>query len=357
VALSLSDEQKFVSRELLKFNKPIQTLGGYAGTGKSTVISHLMNILPNWKVCAFTGKAANVLRKKGVPATTIHSLIYKPLVDDKGDVIPDENGNPTFVLTSELDAEGIIIDEASMISRELYEDLVSFNLPIIFVGDHGQLEPVGQDMNLMAHPDFTLETIHRNAGEVARFCEFIRRGYRPAAFQTSFEGKVHFLNRFQAEQYITDVDQIICAFNRTRVQINKRVRAKLGMPEGDSPVVGDRIMCLKNNNQIGLFNGMQGTVDFIYSRKNRMHFRNDEGNVFDINFDPKQFNEEQYKLSFRRGDPDPFDFAYCITVHKSQGSEWNKLMVFEQRGGNWDHRRWSYTAASRAEDEIYWIVL
>ena len=75
----LSDEQKFVSRELLKFHKPIQTLGGYAGTGKSTVISHLIDILPNWKVCAFTGKAANVLRKKGVPATTIHSLIYKPL--------------------------------------------------------------------------------------------------------------------------------------------------------------------------------------------------------------------------------------------------------------------------------------
>ena len=74
----LSAEQQEAVEQLLSFPNTIQTLGGYAGTGKSTVVKQLKQQLPNFAVCAFTGKAAHVLRRKGVAAKTIHSLIYTP---------------------------------------------------------------------------------------------------------------------------------------------------------------------------------------------------------------------------------------------------------------------------------------
>jgi hypothetical protein len=326
-------------------------------THNTTIVRNLLEILKNWKACAYTGKAASVLRQKGVPASTIHSLIYKPVTDGDGNMVLDEYGNPQFSLVSDLEADGIIVDEASMISKDLFEDLLSYHLPIVFVGDHGQLEPIGEDINLMKNLDFKLETIHRNAGEIARFCDWIRKGYRPAAFQNSFEGKVHFLTRWQADKYLTQVDQSICAFNATRVQINRKTRAFLGKGNSDSPVVGDRVMCLRNNHKIGLYNGMQGEIKYLHPKKNRMHFKADEGSVYDLVFDAKNFNEEKYDLRGRRDDPDPFDYCYGITAHKSQGSEWDNVMVYEQKGSGWDHRRWCYTAASRAANKLYWVVL
>jgi len=350
--MKLSEEQKAIIRALLEFRKPVQTLGGYAGTGKSTIVLHLYNALPNCAVCAFTGKAADVLRKKGVPATTIHKLIYKPMIGEDGRAIKDHNGNPIFVKAEKLDAEQILVDEASMISRDLYEDLVSFGLPIIFVGDHGQLEPVGEQINLMQNPDFRLETIHRNAGEIAHFCNWIRQGYKPAAFARYLrEGKVQFVNRWQAEAYYPQMDQVICAFNRTRVEINTKIRAALGLTPG-KPVVGDRVMCLKNNNQIGLFNGMQGVIRELH-RHNRMVFQTDD-TLFDVHFDRGQFGRETYDFEGGSKDPDPFDWCYAVTTHKAQGSEWPRVLVKEQKSRNWDHRRWAYTAASRAQIELVW---
>ncbi|MFN9959486.1 MAG: hypothetical protein ACK55I_40875, partial [bacterium] len=70
-----------------------------------------------------------------------------------------------------------------MVGKTIYEDLRSFGKPLIFVGDHGQLEPIGDDFNLMREPDYRLETIHRNAGEIAHFAEYVRQGYRPSSWE------------------------------------------------------------------------------------------------------------------------------------------------------------------------------
>ena len=114
--MKLSDEQKHVIREVLRFEKDVQKVSGYAGTGKSTVIKHLASLLPGFAVCAYTGKAASVLTKKGVPASTIHSLIYKAFTD---------GGKVRFSLNSSLECEGIIVDEASMVGKAIYQDLLS----------------------------------------------------------------------------------------------------------------------------------------------------------------------------------------------------------------------------------------
>ena len=354
----LTKEQNEVYDNILSSIKSqqITTLGGFAGTGKTTVVSHLINKLPNWKVAAFTGKASNVLRKKGVlDASTIHSTIYKPRTDEYGNVIVDKNGVPIFDLASSIECEGFIIDEASMVPEELQIDLKSFGIPVIYVGDHGQLPPIGKDNYLMQQPMFKLEKIHRNAGEIAMFCEYIRRGYSPRSFSQYSKGSVEFISRRQAEKQWKNADQIICAFNKTRVEINKNIRKQLGF-EGNWPQIGDKIMCLKNNSQAKLFNGMQGIVkSFSYKHKNKFTFESDE-TLFDVFFDPSQFNKEKMEFIGSKDDPMPFDFCYCATCHKCQGDEFDLGYVLEQSCDLWEFKRWAYTAASRFKQKLYWVI-
>lgn len=345
--ITLTEEQNAALAEIKKLNEPIQSLGGFAGTGKTTVISHLIQDkkFSRFAVCAYTGKAANVLRRKGIKeASTIHSLIYEPEKDD--------DGNLVFVLRPGLGCDGIIVDEASMVGKELYSDLVAFNLPTIFVGDHGQLEPVGEGMNLMAKPDYTLETIHRNAGEIAFFAEFLRKGNRANNWDST-EGKVQFVDKMNVYDHLDQVDQIICAYNRTRVGINKLVRSKLGYTP-DYPQVGDRIMCLKNNKQRFLFNGMQGSITSL--RRNQIKFLTNSDEELQVRFDPKIFHKEKNDFkNWSKDHPDPFDYAYCATAHKCQGDEFSKVMVLEQQCDLWKHERWTYTAASRAKEQLLWV--
>lgn len=351
--MDLTKEQKYVIYNLVKNARSgteIQTLGGYAGTGKTVVVRYLKHFLPNYAVAAYTGKAAAILRKKGVQATTIHSLIYHPLTD--------RHGNVHFVLVDKdnINCDGFIIDEASMVSEEIYEDLMSFGLPIIFVGDHGQLEPVNSDFNLMANPMYKLETIHRNAGEIAQFANILREGYPARSFKPK-TGAVKLLWPNQVNnQLMNSEDQIICAFNKTRVEINNRIRAFRGYQNLIER--GEKIICLRNNRQLALFNGMQGIVLDYYKerKKNFIDFQFEDFIYNKVSIDINQFGKETNEFEFSKDSPNPFDYAICITTHKSQGDEWDKVMVIEQRSKKWDHRRWAYTAASRAREHLDWVL-
>ena len=342
--MRLTDEQKHVIREVLKFPKNEMTIGGRAGCGKTTVIKHLIEMLPKFAVCAYTGKAANVLRRKGVEAKTIHSLIYKAYTD--------ENNKVFFSLASSIDYEGIIVDEASMVSEAIYRDLKYFNKPIIFVGDHGQLEPVGDKFNLMSNPDYKLETIHRNAGEIAHFAEFIRQGYRPSGWwaRNGTGGKVQFVPKNSYRKLVIDADQTICAYNKTRAELNLTARDMMGMPS--EPIVGDRVMCLRNNSQAGLFNGMQGTIGELFEN-DFMLFSSDD-HQSEVCFDREVFGQVKYDFDHDRDSPMPFDYCYATTCHKCQGSQYDSVLVMEQRCDLWDHKRWAYSAASRAINKLYW---
>jgi exodeoxyribonuclease-5 len=180
VHYTLTPEQQAVYEAAVKLPRRQQTIGGYAGTGKTVLVPKFVQAFPSFKVCAFTGKAAHVLKDRGVEATTIHSRIYN-LLKDKDNKPLLKDGKPQFVRKSHLDCGGFIIDEASMIDAQLYRDLTSFGLPIIFLGDHGQLEPVGEDIYLMKNPDYRLEKVHRNAGEIQRFSVHVRNGGEPGA--------------------------------------------------------------------------------------------------------------------------------------------------------------------------------
>jgi exodeoxyribonuclease-5 len=348
--MHLTAEQRTVFRDVLRGldHAPVQTVGGLAGTGKTVLVQALAEALPGFAPCAFTGKAAHVLRGRGVPgASTLHSLIYhRPETGADGSV-HFERKDP-----DQVRCRGFLVDEASMISRSLYSDITSYGRPVVFVGDHGQLEPVGEDVNLMKTPDYCLETVHRNAGPVARFAGHLRAGL-PAHTFPGGPG-VHLLDhRRVREDVLRDADQLLVGFNRTRVAQNAYVRQLLG--RGDKLEVCDRVVCLRNSREWGLFNGQQGTVTDLDDGGPTLDFKADDGSLYrGVPYDPSVFGQEKPILCFDRDAPLAFDFAYAVTCHKAQGSEWDSVFVLEQTCPKWDQDRWNYTAASRARKRLWW---
>ncbi len=367
----LSWEQVGAADVLLNSTEQVRTLGGYAGTGKTRLLTFLAAHLPGYSVCSFTGKVAALLRKKGIPrARTIHSTIYDREVSPEGRVTWRKKHKRAV-------GNGFIVDEASMVSKPMLEDMLSFGVPIIAIGDHGQLPPVGEDAGLMKEPMAVLEKIHRNAGPIARFAEFLRQGGE-ARDWTPREGKGVYVmvGRQVPDTSLRNADQILCAFNKTRVKLNRHVRdlrflagdmprrpGELFTVADNAPRVGDRVICLMNSGS--LFNGQQGVVRDVESglrpEDNTMAFDPDDDpqntHLF-VHYDPAAFNREKVPKNPGRDwrNPVPFDYAYAVTVHKFIGDEADKVIVFEERCGLWEHARWAYTAASRARESVIWVT-
>jgi len=382
------------------------TMGGYAGTGKTTIISHL---LKQWKkldiaVCAFTGKAASVLRSKGVHgATTMHKLIYEPVdyckncmcvvntvkvpVDEaepkakQGDLLdevdlppPEKEGKfqkvcakcntekylkVIFVKVPLIEADLVIVDEASMLSLRLVEDLEELARKILYVGDHGQLEPIGKDPGIMHSPQIRLEQIHRQAegSPIIQFAHFVRTNHHPRKWQGAAEAIVH--RRPKASpQMLAECDVVLCGYNKTRVAVNKAIRRHRGFSD-ELPEIGERVICLQNDSDLGLFNGLLLHVEGRRGQRwgsPKFDFVDAVGNRYlDMRIYPEQFNQEKKPEHVRKG-TGLFDFGYALTTHKAQGSEFNRVAVLEQIAGSWNPSRWRYTAATRAAQRLeYWL--
>lgn len=361
--IDLTDEQNAVADAALSFiHRPWKKdlrIGGLAGTGKTVLINHLRRKTET-NVCAFTGKAANVLRGKGVDdARTIHSLIYVPDADEEGDV------NFKLKEPHTINAP-IIVDEASMVTRQLYEDLLSFEVPLLFIGDHGQLEPVGDNPKLMLEPDHTLEQIHRQAAgsPIIRFAHAIRNGDDPMEAQSEANeaGRVDVV--IEGRVRLSEIDQAIVAFNKRRVELNARFRKAKGF-EGQWPVVGDRLICLRNEKRAGLFNGLQATVKTLPELQGDWltgEVETEDGRNIIVNMLADQFNAERaVERAPRRLGGNKitlWDYGYAVTCHKAQGSEFDTVMVVDTHlPRKWDERRWRYTAATRAAKRLVWRVI
>lgn len=384
--MKLSGDQKKALNSLLDWhgseNKgQFITLGGYAGTGKTTLISLLRQRLwsKNKKLkvafCSYTGKAARVLRLRlsGSGSLlsqdfvgTIHSLIYSPIEDEKTKEIIG------WKLKSKIEADLIVIDEASMVDGAIWRDLLSFGLPIIAVGDHGQLPPIKESFNLMASPQLILEEIHRQAKDnpIIKLSLLARQeGKIPSG---TFGKRVAKMNRQEVEARMAmeellanynDETLVLCGFNLTRIRLNRQIRQFLGFVE-PVPQRNDRVICLRNNHEAGIFNGMLGTV-LSLKDKNEEWYKvkiamDGEESSYRGQILKKQFNSREpinfteYRRLATQGDL--FDFGYALTVHKAQGSQARRVILFEERFSKMDDetwRRWLYTAVTRAEEELF----
>lgn len=362
-----------------KDHEPYTCIAGYAGTGKSTLIRFIisaLNIDPD-DVCyvAYTGKAAQVLRSKGCPnAMTAHRLLYKSVQKDDGTFVHFPK-RPLFPFAL------IVVDEISMLPKPMWELLLSHRIHVIALGDPGQLPPVMAESNgVLDTPHIFLDEVMRQAAEseIIRLTMDIRegKGLTPMLGQ-----EVRIVGREELLQpgFLAWGDQIICGKNETRNQINKVMRQIKMNTEGVEPLVGDRIICLHNEweciNLTGdaLVNGLSGTItDLKYTNDNPFMEKTpiidfqpdiDDSDTFrGLEADYKLFtehvptvNKETFKKIPKFYRPKEFDYGYCITCHKAQGSEYDKVIVLEEylRGESKDgHSRWLYTAATRAAKKL-----
>ncbi len=356
--------------------RPLLTLGGYAGTGKTTTLGAIAASLGHVRIayCCFTGKASLVLagklRAAGVNPEycgTVHSLIYE--CDRK-------NGITRWHRVPRLDFDLLIIDEASMIGDELYRDLASYKIPILAVGDHGQLPPVSGKMNLMADPEIKLEHIHRQAegSPIIRLSMMARLDGRiPVGVYGPGVCKV---SGFNFDRIRNPKDGVVlCGTNSTRVGMNASLRRRTG-----PPVPGERVVCLRNDREANVFNGSIGEIVSLddecpnagqpkwegpgYLCKPGCHKH--YGGV--VQFDDvtwegpivkDQFGAPKTIDEYERTQPGctlggQFDYGYCLTTHKSQGSDWEAVIVVEEC--SWmsqeDRARWLYTSVTRAKSKL-----
>lgn len=383
--MQLSSDKKDILKQLINWlqeDHPTNhiSVGGYAGTGKTTLIALLRKILqqkkPKLKIAfvCFTGKATqvlqNYLKKAGAVQPqdfigTIHSLIYTPIVNKSG-IITGWEKKP------KLEADLVIIDEASMVSAEIWQDLSSFNKPIMAFGDHGQLPPIQGSFSLMSNPHLKLETIHRQEANnpIIQVSILAReQGKIPIKRFSPLVEKLDQENPETQERVGELLDQfdqdtlVLCGYNWTRVQLNQEIRQRLGFYE-PTPQSGDRVICLRNNHVHKIYNGMLGTIQNLHREDETWYLAeikmDDRKELYSGLIAVEQFNSKG-ALNFgkKRRETvmgDLFDFGYALTVHKAQGSQAKRVILFEQRFSKMDDeewRRWLYTGVTRAEEELY----
>jgi len=342
-----------VGRWLKQGEPQVFRLFGYAGVGKTTLARHIAEgARGETAFAAFTGKAALVMRSKGCAgATTIHALIYR--------ATEGAEGAPTFTLNADGPASKaglIVIDECSMVDGELARDLLSFGKPILVLGDPFQLPPVkGGGFFTDGAPDVMLTQIHRQAQDnpIIRLSELVRSG---GELSVGDYGETRVIPRAAVDSaQVLGADQVLVGVNRTRRAYNQRMRDLKGFSE-PLPVVGDRLVCLRNDRTKGLINGGLWRVEGLSGVKKdfvKMTLRSeDEGSRPTVKVAVLKafFEGKEGELGFpMRRESDEFDYGYALTVHKAQGSQWDDVMLFDESFAFREHRaRWLYTGLTRA---------
>lgn len=343
-------------------------LFGFAGTGKTTLAIEIAGIADG-KVLfgAFTGKAALVLQRKGCAgATTIHSMIYKPPKDDD-ERLP--GGELAFRLNPDSpvkDASLVIIDEVSMVGEELAADLLSFGTRVLVLGDPAQLPPVkGAGYFTEGHkPDVMLTEIHRQAADnpIIAMATKVRQG---EALKLGTYGTSCVLPRAKfGQSVVMGADQLLVGMNKTRWSSNARIRGLKGYLD-KFPMVGERLVCLKNSKDKGLLNGGLWTVSAMPENANRACIKMEvvsqdlEGFGAEVLVPVQFFMSHEQQQDFEQRQPklarmyDQFNWGYALTCHKAQGSQWNNVAIIDE---SWvfkeDRWRWIYTALTRAVERV-----
>jgi exodeoxyribonuclease-5 len=371
----------------------VRKLFGYAGTGKSTLAEEINAMVDGRALaCAYTGKAASVMAKKGLPgASTVHSLIYTPAgdgqqrvkeleaelkllekVEDKSRGLAmrltavrrslDEakaNSGPQFVLKEESEvsyAPLVILDECSMVGERMAEDLLSFGVRLLVLGDPAQLPPVrGTGYFIEGAPHNMLTEVHRQARDnpIIDIATRVREGRR---LDLGEYGNSRVVSRVDAQDACSH-DQVLCGTNKKRQAINARHREIDGR-QGLFPNAGERLICLKNNRELGLLNGtMWDCIEDVRPPdpdEEQVYLRiapEEGGESMGVPAEVALWHDDMLKPDWRsRGQH--FTYGYAVTVHKAQGSQWDEVLLFDDWPSPDTHRNWLYTGVTRAAERL-----
>ena len=392
--MELNEKQKnglALALQRYKNKEKYTVIAGYAGAGKSTLVRFIIEELKTYGVketdvcfACFTGKAAQVLLKKGNKnVITLHKLLYKS--------IPKESGGFVRIPNPSIPYKIVVVDEVSMAPKTLMDLLFKHDVYVICLGDPFQLPPVDkkEDNHLLDAPHIFLDEIMRQAqeSEIIQLSMAIREN-RPIEV---FQGKeVQILNKEELNTgMLTWADQILVATNATRVSINTQMRKLLNF--GEKPQDGDKIICLRNywdcfsDNEEPLVNGTIGILKDSFLTKRYLprivkstdglshidlimgDFISDSGMYFhSLEMDKKMIDTGEFSLDWktvyqlnrnpktRDIPPLEFTYGYAITCHKAQGSEWDKVLVIEEKFpfDKTEHARWLYTAVTRSSEKL-----
>jgi exodeoxyribonuclease-5 len=221
----------------------------------------------------------------------------------------------------------------------------------------------------MAVPDLRLEEIHRQSAadpdglailNIARWAR--ERGHIPHGWYGPQAVKIRPAELGATGLHPGDSDMILCATNRTRAYHNDQMRAWYG--RSGPPQPGDVVICLRNNHAEGLFNGQRGVIREAGAARRR----GDEdvrGMVIELDALDEPWQGDVALKCFgappetargiRDRDLALFDYGYALTVHKSQGSEADNVVVIEEGwppAGTETRARWLYTAVTRAKKSL-----
>ena len=370
-------------------NEKYTVISGYAqvGTGKSTLVKFIIDALDvdqdKVAYATYTGKAAEVLRKKGNPnAMTLHKLLY--------DSIPRQGGGFIRIPKKQLDYSIVVVDEVSMVPKTMVDMLLAHRVYVIFLGDPFQLPQIDKKEihTLLDKPHIFLDQVMRQAAEseIIQLTMKIRNGE-----DIPFMHGKEVIVAPKAELvtgHLTWADIIICATNKTRHNMNRQKRELLGY----SGVLqtGERIIVKRNywedcdEDGNALVNGTVGTVanpyeSFVripsYVKNDRRDlpligciFTPDGGKSFDtFEIDKDYLLKEEpcvdWRVSYQLGKlkpkigdilPKQATYGYALTCHAAQGSEFDKVLVIEESFpfDKVEHQRWLYTAATRAAEKL-----
>lgn len=379
-------------------------LFGFAGTGKTTLARHFAEGIEGTVLFgAYTGKAAHVLKQKGCAgARTIHSMIYHSkeaarshikemelelaelMAELRAEGADDEQiarhqnvrnlrkqlederakaARPMFALNPDSDvkrAKLVVIDECSMVDGQMGQDLLSFGCKVLVLGDPAQLPPVGGAgfFTEGVRPEVMLTDIHRQAEDnpIIAMATRVREG---KALELGSYGGSSVIERADIRQDdVMNAGQVLVGRNATRHASNKRLRALLGFQSEGQPEPDDKLVCLRNNNDLGLLNGSLWRVEevgHVGSETCHMTVRPEEGgSEQELEAHMHYFQGRADKLGWwEKKDAQEFDYGYALTCHKAQGSQWDNVMVFDE---SWvfrqDRHRWLYTAITRAAERV-----
>jgi len=377
---------------------------GYGGTGKSTCVEHIVKEIDGRVLfAAFSGKAASVMRRKGcVGATTIHRLAYRPAgdppsaeqvaklrdeiarlraVNDLGahataDKLVEQlkqteedskRKGPRFSLNLESEikyAKLVVIDECSFVDRRVGEDLESFGTKLLVLGDPAQLPPVyGSGYFTSREPDVFLDEILRQEldNPIRQICEKARRG-EALAYGKYGDSEVLPYGDPRVQDLVLAADIVIVGRNKTRHACNNKIRRLLGRADSLAPIVGDRVICLRNDHDLGILNGTQWKVERCVSDLEKLTAQigissaddEERSDTVDCETWLHHFMGREDELaSVNRRECVELDFGNAITGHKSQGSEWPNVVVFDESSAfRSNARQWRYTAFSRASKRL-----
>lgn len=387
--------------------KPTFYLAGPAGSGKSTITKYATaDVRGRIVYCAPTGKAALVMRRKGCSgARTIHQTIYRPAGDPPSPEVieklreeikrlyqvnepgaratadrlveqlqraEDESKRkgPRFSLNLESTVKGAavcVVDECSMVDQYVGRDLESYGTKLLVIGDPNQLPPVyGAGYFTSREPDAYIDEIHRQAldSPILRLADLARRGERLPVGPVGEGVDVRRYGDPTLEKRAMDAEMIIVGRNRTRHATNHKIRRLLGRTDAPAPVPGDRVICRRNNHELGLLNGSSWKIDNCTPDLEKMTAKIEVTSVEDDHEHVECSTwlhhfmaREDELLGHNRRDHDEFSYGWAITAHSAQGSQYDDVLVFdESKQFGKDASKHLYTAITRAAKTLTVVV-